>query len=246
MTRGKVVDRIGKLLALAAEDSGGTEAERANALARAQELMHKHRVEEHELAASGKERLPGIEPDRWLPKLGMSKWWLIDLATHVGEGVGVDCIYVPRLASRSVYLVGRPESIEYVKLVVGWIQPQLERDARVALKHYKAKRKEVGDWPENVGDSAAVSMSYNRSFYGHAVVAIGVRLEAERRKQERTSSGTALVVSDKAALAEFYGDNAPKQVQQDVYSGAGAAAGAVSGRDVDINPTNKLEEGAAS
>lgn len=244
MTRGKIVDRVGKLLRLAAEDSGGTEAERANALARAQELMHKHRIEERELDVSGRAQLPGVEQQLWHRRLGLSKVWLYDLAYAVGQGVGVDAIYVPRLASRNVYLVGRPEQIEYVKLVVAWIQPQLEREARLALAKYKERVKDTGRWPENPGDAAAISMAFSRSFYEHAVAVIASRLEAERRKQEQTSSGKDLVVSDRAALNEFYGDFAPEETSTPTYEGAGALAGVLAGEAADIDPSNKIEGGS--
>lgn len=242
--REKALSKVAKLLALAEEGRGGSEAEREVALARAQSLMTKHRIEERELVGqAGRSALPGIEQQRW-EKFGLASVWKGQLAHEVGRGVGVDAIHLPKLAARRYWLVGRPDDIEYVKLVVAWVVPQLERDCRRELKEFRAERPHL--WAGNPGSAAAASAAFNRSFYEAAVDSISDRLAAARREDAEMAGGSALVLSDRKALDDFYGDNAPKQTRESVYAGYGSAAGAEAGKVADINPSNKVESGAAA
>lgn len=235
-----VISKIEKLLALAAEESGGTEGERNNAAAKAQQLMIQHRISLDDLEkAKGREALPGIERES-LGKISQSRYWVYDLLNTIGNEVQVDAVYVGGLGSKRINLVGRPDMIAYVKLLAEWLEPQLAKECEVALA--KAKAEPGSDWERlkayGPGELSALTMAFRRSFYEAAVAKIGYRLSMARR--EAGEKGTALVRSDRKAIDDFYGDNAPKSKEYELYEGAGTATGIEAGGRVDINPGNKV------
>lgn len=236
----KVLNKIEKLLALAAEEGGGTEGERNNAAEKAQKLMLEHRISLDDLEkAKGREALPGIERESY-GELSQSRYWVYDLLNSIGEEVQVDAIFVGSLGSKRVSLVGRPDMIAYVKLLAEWLEPQLVRECEVALKEAKA---EPGNrWERyaiyGAGELSALTMAFRRSFYEAAVAKIHHRLSMARR--EAGEKGTALVRSDRAAIDEFYGDRKPKTTEKDVYTGSGTTSGIGAGARADINPGNKV------
>lgn len=239
MSRDKVMDRVRKLLALASEEGGGTEGERNNALAKAQELMAKFQIEEFELAqAQGRESLPGIEMEV-VAKLSLKDYWRYHLYYAIGEGVQVDALYAQRGMTKVVTLVGRPEAIEYVKTTVDWLVPQLELEQVKAA----AELKESPEWGlakrfRNSGEMAAIAIDHRRSFLEAAVFAVEHRLSMARR--ERGELGSALVLSDRAAKDEFYGDHKPVEQEAEVRPGVGSRDGHEAGSRVDLNPSNKV------
>jgi len=232
-----VVDKITKLLALASEEGGGTEAERNLAAERAQEMMLKHRVDQAAIEqARGREALPGIERER-LGKVNQSRFWYVQLLEVIADEVQVDVIWVGSLGSKRVSLVGRPDSIAYTRKLAEWLAPQLESECAAALIEEKAHSDEWAlAW--SPGEAAARTMEFRRSFYEAAVRRIGHRLSMARRAAG--VKGTALVRSDKAAIEEFYGDLKPKEVSREDYYGMGSDSGREAGDRADISPGTKV------
>lgn len=237
----KVLSKIEKLLALASEEGGGTEAERNNAAEKAQRMMLEHRISLDDLEkAKGREALPGIERAS-LGQIKQSDYWYYLLLHAIGEEVQVDAIYRGDLGTKRVTLVGRPDMIEYVRVLGEWLKPQLEAECARAL--IEAKRAPNSQWERMAiygpGELSAVTMRFKRSFYEAAVAKISHRLSMARRAAGE--KGMALVRSDRAAIDEFYGPLKPETVETDVYTGAGTATGYEAGGRVDIAPGNKVE-----
>lgn len=239
-----VVDKVVKLLALASEDGGGTEAERNLAAEKAQALMLEHRIDQAALEnARGREALPGIERVR-LGKFTQRDYWKYDLYYALGEQVGVDAIYTGDLGSKRVSLVGRPDSIEYVQALADWLIPQLSLECEKAL--LEAKEEPDSRWEQwrayGAGAVSSLTMDFRRSFYEAAVAKIRDRLSMAAR--EKGELGMALVRSDQAAKDEFYGDSKPEVREIDTYTGRGTVSGLEAGDRADINPASRVEGGS--
>lgn len=237
MSREKIVDRVRKLLNLADEEGGGTDGERDAALAKAQALMNRHRIEEHELAREqGRPLGEGIRAKPF-GVLTLKDRWQYYLLYAIGENVGVDAVMAPLgkgSTTIGVQLVGRPESIEYVDLVARWIIPQLEAEAARALLQSKTDAPMAG----NPGERAGRSIKFRKSFMEGAVMSIRARLEEAHQRESTGSQG--LVLHDKAAKAEFYGDSAPRESRSNWEFGEGSLDGIATGDRVDIDPRNKV------
>jgi hypothetical protein len=235
--RETIIERIRKLLSLADEHGGGTEPERHAAVERAQHLMLKYQIEERELAgAAGRSALPGIESSA-VGVFSRGQYWRGDLLHEIGKTVTVDAIFYTGPSGRRFSLVGRPDAIAYVRTLAAWIEPQLIRDCAAALDATRRNRYEF-----TAGDVRA----FKRTFYTTAIVTIGDRLEAAGREVLQTDGGMALVRSDRAALKEFYGDDAPKLTEAAPLRDLDAMLlGQRAGQNADIDPNEHVEAGAA-
>lgn len=241
--RENIIEKIRKMLALADERNGGTEGERSNAMAMAQALMMKHRIEEYELAqAEGRHLLPGIV----MVDIGdfkQGRMWIPDLMRAIADPMVVDSIWSPRVGGSGFVLVGRPESIAYVQLLTNWIVPQLVRHGDVELNKERTSAQRAGA-PWLPGHS----ITFRRSFYAAAVQRLTVRLE-QALAVPTAGSGQELVLSDKKAVEDYYAaqgislsshKSALSPMEAFAY-GCGHAAG----DKVDINPSNKVNPRAA-
>lgn len=236
--REDVLERVRKLLALANEESGAGEHERDNAAERAQVLMVKNRIEEHELE---KERESAIEDVR----VGPMPEWKGELLGEIGRnGAGVDAVFDRNSDPRIWFLVGRPEDIAYVQMLHSWLVPQLEAECEIGLNIIRS-RPDLRSWDQWV--EPRDSIEFRESFFHGAVGAIAARLRAANREAEAESTtGTDLVRSDRAALDEFYGDKKPTKSPPRVVRGPAADLGWSTGQAADINPGNKVEQPTGS
>lgn len=236
MSRDTIIDRVAKLLALAAEDSGGTPAERDTAAERAQLLMVKHAIAEGELAGRhGREALPGISREHAFTTVGYHARWRQRLLEGIARPVTVDVIYVDHYQHRKIWLVGRPDMIAYVRLVHGWLEPQLTGECNRALLSERERRHLT----------SAQARVFTRTFYEQAAQRIERRL---REALSREVDCTALVRSDRAAIDDFYGDDSPKACNRQsarAFDYEAALAGDAAGQAVDLNPSNKVNAKAA-
>lgn len=134
MSADAVLKKIKKLFALAAEDSGGTEAERNAALEKAQALMLKHGLEMSQVTAQGDDRAVIDVP--WDDWEAHSPDTLLDwLLPAVLSGCHCRVYVVPRIGKKLSYkVVGRPENIAYARTVYAFVHPQVEADLARALK----------------------------------------------------------------------------------------------------------------
>lgn len=239
----KVIETIRKLLALAAEDSGGTEHERNLAAEKAQELMLKHRIDEAELAKSeGRHMLSGIErrySDQW--HFAPNERWRGMLLSVVGDQVEVDALHQDTEYGYEVHLVGRPESMDYVSLMYDWLIPQLASECTAAAKVHMEL---FPEWMFAKAQRDKLISKFEASFYDAAVIKIGARLYEARKAKEGFS--TDLVLHESKAKEDFYdaeGEGPPREEEWKVVQGAGTEGGLGAGGNVDIDPTNKVGDG---
>lgn len=274
-----VLDRIAKLFALADEGSGATDGERDAAVAAAQRLMTRYRIDEAEARAHagdyGRRRLADGIIVEDVGSFASGAFWRYDLLHAIGQIVTVDAVYVEDPPGvRNTSLVGRDESVRYVRLVYGWIAPQVEREASVlvdaearARKFLATARRRSGDYdgdpfvtldgilgtsgligswsprPRSDEDDEAQLRRYAESVYTGAVLAVYERLQAAHLAEAGTK-GTDLVRYERAALDDFYGDDRPEQRDDTrTVDPAAASAGYGVGQRVDLDPTNKVEDG---
>lgn len=131
MTIDSAINKIRKLLDLAAETSGGTDAERDLAMQRAQEIMLKHGLEMAAIDASrddhsrdvGEEQFEVLEED-----------WRRTLLDAIARGSFARTYYYS--GSKRTVIVGRPEQVAFVKELYSWLVPQLEAAAIKTAKAY--------------------------------------------------------------------------------------------------------------
>lgn len=231
-----VVERIRKALAIAAAGSGATDGERAAALDAAARLMARYQIDEADVRAAdaGPRRATDVVAVD-VGQLSEHDWWQIDLASAIGQVYTVDAVFIQDADVRNVTLIGREASVAYVRLVYDWLVPQLRADADVIVGAERAYRELFGRTP-----GARELAAYREGFYQGAIVRIHERLEFAQRR-EVGDRGTDLVLSDRAALDDYYGDDAPTRVDDQRRMDAEAAAsGYAAGARVDLDPSNKL------
>jgi hypothetical protein len=130
MTIDKVMDRVRKLLALAAEQSNDSEHERNLAMQHAQELMLKHGLEMSMIEGTTdeerkvtEERFEVLEED-----------WRRSLLDSIARGSFARTYYYT--GSNRTVIVGRPEQVAFVKELYHFLVPQLEASAIKTMKAY--------------------------------------------------------------------------------------------------------------
>lgn len=139
-----IIDKVRKLLALADEAGGGTDGERAAAMAAATRLMTRHRIDEARLRATDPGADTGIVT-KDVGEMGEDELWKLRLLTAVGQVFTVDAVFIRDPGDRVhvVTLIGRPDSVAWVHLLFDWLVPQVARDAAVvekAEREYRAFR----------------------------------------------------------------------------------------------------------
>ena len=131
MTMDSAINKVRKLLDLAAEQSGGTEAERDLAMQRAQEIMLKHGLEMAMIDAANEDTSRAVGEERFEV---MEEDWRRALLDNIARGTFARTYYY-RGSNRTV-IVGRPEQVAFVKEIYNWLIPQLESAAVKVAKSY--------------------------------------------------------------------------------------------------------------
>lgn len=236
-----IAERVAKLLSLAAEDSGATDAEREQAAERAQKLMVEHRLSKADVdAARGKVSNAQIEmrPYWGTPPLRRNRW-VYQLAVAVATINDCEAVYVGGEWGKpgpdiQICLVGESETIEFVHRLVDFIHPQVMRVCLAELEREVGVRMMMSkpvdeDWADDYGLGVA---------YG-AVERIATRLIIA--KNEAVGPGNALVLSREQAIKDFYGEHQPERREDktkvDLWAAHRGSEGAAS---IDLNPDNKL------
>jgi Protein of unknown function (DUF2786) len=129
VTKDQVTDKVRKLLALAAEDSGGTEAERDLALQRAQAMLFKHNLDLADVT---------IEADRSevnSDSVTTDEIWRGHLLYTMGKYLFVKVYFqtTGRKNRRRYVMVGRPEAISVLTEMWRYVVTQIEGELAIAL-----------------------------------------------------------------------------------------------------------------
>jgi hypothetical protein len=243
-----IIDTIRKLLALADENNGGTDGERDAAASKAAKLMAEHRVTEAELAASGESGPIGVE-ERELTIIphGSLNEWQDFLAAAIAATVDVHVVMETRSVGPSVNrlekrvtIIGRPTSLDYVRLMYEWIKPQLVRAVMPAIDTEATKWKRHG-LPASTKHLNIFRASYLRGL----IETIWSRLETA----QKDVVGTDIVLSDREAVKRFvrsaYGEDLkPVDYDDRLVDERAELLGQIDGHDIDIAPSNKVAAGA--
>lgn len=253
--RESVIERVQKLLALAAEEGGGTEAERMNAAAKAHALMAKHNLEMLEVeAASGEGPMFGEDTERFT---AMKDHWKGLLLASIGKSVNVHVHYSSESkAVRNFTLVGRPDSIAFCRSLAAYLIPDLEiqceadfvkaRNDGAERRCGKCRGTGVAGWYKcsscnGTGRRPIDRCVFRRSFYEAAVHRIHQRLleQKAQEEQEAGETGMSLVRNDEANLARYvreqHGPMRSSRPRRSTSSAEGHRAGSVAGQNADLS-----------
>lgn len=188
-----IIDKISKLLRLASEDGGAGEHERSAAMARAQALMEKHRIEVAEVEATTGRDAEGVE--RFFVDVGgdpsvKRHRWKSSLFHGIAESNDVKMYRAT--TEKKVALVGRPSDVQYVRSLYAWLLPQLESEANAALHVAWTE-----DYLQQYLNTGARRDAWRVEFLMGAVAIVAQRLREARAAAYR--GGSDLVVARGAA-----------------------------------------------
>lgn len=237
----KVLDKVRKLLALADENGGGTEAERELAMERAQAILFEHELTMMDITPEA-ERSGVIEDtEDWQ----MRDRWKGRLLYFIGEGVGCKGLFTTPIPGKRVsrwHLIGPEDRVAFARTLRDWLVPYLEREYEAAY----ARDYAVG-WDMKGPDRRV----YKREFMDAAMVRISDRLKEKEREQEvqHGSVGTELVRSHKRAVDTYMGEHYPRlrtSRSQGQRHGGARSAGSDAGSRADLSPSSRISGGQAA
>lgn len=240
-----IIARIRKILALAGDD-GATEGERAAAAEAATRLMTRHRIERAQVDAAGdgpRRRVDIVAED--VGDFDEHEHWALDLMTAIGQIVTVDAVFIEDRhdRSRAATLVGRADSVAWTRLIYDWVRPQITADAEVIVQAEASYQRFMQRLMPGTPIGDAHLSSYREGFYGGVVARLSERLE-EAQRDEAGDYGTALVVSERAALDDYYGEDAPTRIDtsaQRQMDREAIESGYRAGDRVDIRPHARVD-----
>lgn len=149
MERQAVIDKIAKLLRLA-EGDGASANEAANAAAKAQELMDRHKLSRaliDDRALEDGDPIGSFEQEPLMQD--MLTRWRIRLADAVARMN--DCVMLLRSLSRDgikgrAYLVGRTSDVEVSRYMFTYLNREIDRIGRAALQQLDEAPREPDVW----------------------------------------------------------------------------------------------------
>lgn len=271
--RESIIDRVRKLMAVAAPDSGATIHEREQAQRRAAALMTEHDLSTFDLDDADKGAI-GQDADT---VEGMTEQWRGELAGRIVAAMGGDWYLTRHSRTRVGYtLVGRPETIEFARVLTAALIPYLEIECEAGYQRaIKAGATGTCSRCDGLGETRRVigggytdtlhecptchgtgvvplnARVFRREFYDAAGRRIAGRLREQRRKTANEvrgkGTGAELVKSDQAAIERFYDQIGLKLRSESGRTTGGAAAGRAHGRDAgdraDLAPGSKVGAG---
>lgn len=182
----RIVERLRKVLALTGSPIEG-EAQAAAAMLH--KLLTDYNLSIADLEQKGSQRAPGVkERGHDLGKAAFK--WKLDLAESIAE-----YYYCHPLVDRdkkTVAFVGRPDNVESLQMLYGWIIDQVKRIATDERRVYMADHDEHVDplrWQVNFGIGA--------------VERLGVRLEEQRSAEAAEVDCVALVLHHKSEISDY-------------------------------------------
>jgi len=217
----KVINKIRKLLNLAAEGNGATAEEAASAAAKAQELLFAHNLEMSQVSSLDPE---AYEKDKFsLGKYQGNISWRRKLMNVVVRTNFARCVYVESTAD--VYLIGKPSNVEAVKYLYAYLSREIER----LMREY-CKDKGFG-----------ASGKESSAFLMGAMFAVAKRLTDEfdaKTEPTATANSRALVVTTgkelDVAVRELFGATRTGRSAGTPRHSPAFEAGVVEGRQIPI------------
>lgn len=195
MTTETIIERIQKLLRLAAEGSGATAAEAEAAAEAASRLMFQHSINEAQVQAHKIKTGDTSGFKQEFVSFTKSAAWERELMSWIAWTGNVHYFQghrASKLGMWSCELIGQKDNVEAVVLTFKWLRDELNRMAREAYAREKPRNDLMS------GFAHMDPFRFHVSFKRGAVSAIGTRLmaaQAAREKEARESGqGTALVL----------------------------------------------------
>jgi hypothetical protein len=219
--RERLIDRIRKAQALAADQAGTPEGETAARIAR--ELMTAHAIVEAEL---------GVARDTMEERVfdvGHKATWLRRLATHVAEHCECFSTYTP--GTSRVQLHGRQSDVEVAIYLYETIRTQVESALERQLQDIAARAHRQG-YTLNSGRCR----SYRDRFRHSATTAVAQRLVEMRRQQQATDPAGTALMSLRGSEAERWAKEHRHVKASRTHVPDGVLAGYEAGQAVQIVP----------
>lgn len=204
----KLIDRLRKILALTESPEEGEAASAAEML---QRFLVQYNLSVADLEQKGHKKAQVTEGAVDLGKAAFR--WKLDLAEEIAEHYF--CAGIVNRYRKTITFVGRPDNVESLKLLYGWVLDQIKRLAAEERKKYQAEHGEHMDplrWQVNFGTGA-----------GRRLVD---RLEQRKKSQAGDRSSTALVLhhlkeisdyTEKKYNERFDGQETEKDLQRAAY-----------------------------
>ncbi|MBI3964097.1 MAG: DUF2786 domain-containing protein [Chloroflexi bacterium] len=221
MTEPNIVDRIAKLLRLA-RDKAATEAEAANAAAKAQELLARYNLDEAEIELENAKPVVG----EFVAGEGFKAQWQLLLAGGVARAHF--CIVIRSRPAYTMRFIGREVNRLTAAIVYLFLVDQLQWLVEVEVKQYRQPSWDGG-----------ITRSWKVNFLRGAVRRLTERLLATANQ---TPQSTALVVTLVEEAKEHYDRSGGKArgYRPTRPSFPGYHAGYAAGAKVKLRPAEQL------
>lgn len=185
-----LMDKLSKILALT---KSPVEGEAAAATAMLQKLLTKHNLEVADLERRGDRTAPGVkEGGHDLGKAAFQ--WKLDLATLVAEHFF--CVPIVRNngpKSSTVAFVGRPDNVESLQMLYGWLIDQIKRISSETRKQ-QPEHIDPLRWQVNFGQGAVGRLASRMR---------EIKKERERRATEEAKETMALVLHHDSENSDY-------------------------------------------
>lgn len=187
----RIIERLRKVLALTNSPAEGEAQAAAAMLAK---LLTDHNLSMADLEKKGGQASPGIKKQGH--DLGKAAFkWKLDLAEAIAEHYY--CHSLVDRETKTVAFVGRPDNVESLQMLYGWIIDQIRR---IASDERRVHQRESGEHID--------PLRWQVNFGIGAVERLGVRLHEKRAEEQRKaeaapSGSTALVVMSDARKQEI-------------------------------------------
>lgn len=140
MTTPAFIDKLQKVLALTKSPNEFEAQAAADILAK---LLKAHNLDMADLEARGTEAAPGVEERGH--DLGKAAFqWKLDLARYIANFYYCEAIV---FADKSLVFIGRPDNVQSLQMLYGWLIDQIKRIATEERKVWMLERRTRGPAP---------------------------------------------------------------------------------------------------
>lgn len=180
-----LIEKLRKVLALT---NSPVENEAQAAAATLQRILAEHNLTIADLESKGQNAPKVLQSPFDLGKAAFN--WKLDLAEAIAEHYY--CHAIVDRTRKTVHFVGRPDNVESLKMLYGWIVDQIKRLAAEDREQHKTENGEHIDplrWQVNYGVGA--------------VERLGRRLREQREKEQADVRSTAIVVHHQTEISDY-------------------------------------------